>query len=296
MKKIIVLFLLFQAILASHALADRGSIPFKSTAVIYEPEQRAMIAWNGEEQILVLSTDLAASEPTQVLEVMPFPAEPKVKKGDVEIFKKAAGLIERKLNIARAESLRGTKSAHVAQSATPGGKVTFHDIIGSRDVSVTQVLNKEGFVAWVEKYLRSKQVTDPHIPENIKNVINDYIKDGFEWFVFNVVSLDTEPKTNQAVQYRFKTDFLYYPLRIMQTEKGATHIGLIILTPRLLSRFTGLSINKVHLRHQPVTITSKELSALNKDMALLLEQKELKLRIWDIREDISSLTKDLIVK
>jgi len=48
------------------AVADRGSIPFKPHVQVFEPNQRAMIAWDGHEEILLLSTDLSASEPTKV--------------------------------------------------------------------------------------------------------------------------------------------------------------------------------------------------------------------------------------
>ena len=64
---------------------------------IFEPTQRALIAWNGEEEILILSTDLRASRATKVLEVMPFPAEPRVKKGDVGVFRRAVKLINSKI-------------------------------------------------------------------------------------------------------------------------------------------------------------------------------------------------------
>ena len=71
--------------------ADRGSIPFDPGVRIFEPNQRAMIAWNGQEEILLLSTDLRASQPTKVLEVIPLPAEPEVKKGDRVLFSKYSG-------------------------------------------------------------------------------------------------------------------------------------------------------------------------------------------------------------
>jgi hypothetical protein len=67
---------------AQSAQADRRAIPFRPGVTIFEPTQRALMAWNGEEEILVLSTDLRASSATKVLEVMPFPTEPRVKKGD----------------------------------------------------------------------------------------------------------------------------------------------------------------------------------------------------------------------
>ena len=61
--------------------ADKGSIPFNANVQIFEPNQRALIAWNGLEEILLLTTDLYASETTKILEVIPLPSEPEVEKG-----------------------------------------------------------------------------------------------------------------------------------------------------------------------------------------------------------------------
>ncbi|MEO0185805.1 MAG: DUF2330 domain-containing protein, partial [candidate division WOR-3 bacterium] len=77
--------------------ADRGLIPFNPGVTIFEPNQRAIIAWNGEEEILLLSTDLSASDSTMALEILPLPSEPKVKKGDPETFRKAINLINRRI-------------------------------------------------------------------------------------------------------------------------------------------------------------------------------------------------------
>ena len=57
------------------AVADCGSIPFKPSIRIFEPTQRALIAFNGREQILILSTDLRAlnSDQIAVREMVLFP-------------------------------------------------------------------------------------------------------------------------------------------------------------------------------------------------------------------------------
>ena len=44
---------------AQWAWADCGGIPFKPGAVIFEPNQRAVIGYNGQEEILLLSTDFS---------------------------------------------------------------------------------------------------------------------------------------------------------------------------------------------------------------------------------------------
>jgi len=295
MRKIFLLLTLMIVFNAEKLYADRGSIPFNPNAKIFEPTQRAMIVWNGQEEILLLSTDLKASEPTKVLEVIPLPSEPVVKKGDVEVFKKAAALVNRKLR--ERDILASGKGLTREEKRPPAGEVTFHKKIGAHDISVTHVLNSDGFIQWVEKYLKDAGVENPMIPEAMKTVISEYLKEEFSWFVFDVVELDEEPKTNEAIQYRFKTDFLFYPVKITRTEEGYTSIDLLVLTPRLLSNFPGIPINEVRLRHEPVSVSSQELRTLNEEMDELLGHREdMKLRIWQIQGELSSFKKDLIAK
>ena len=77
-------------------VADMGSISLTRGLQILEPSQKAIISWNGKKEILILSTDLFASSDTKVLEVMPFPAEPKVCEGNMEAFEKAVYYINTK--------------------------------------------------------------------------------------------------------------------------------------------------------------------------------------------------------
>ncbi len=291
MKYLVGIIFLSVLVSAQSVYADRGSIPFKPNVIIYEPKQRAMIAWNGAEEILILSTDLKASEPTKVLEVIPLPSKPKVKKGDVEIFKKATTLINSKLPRSSSEGVKSSRSTHSDKAA----EVTFHEKIGAHDISVTRVLNKNGFIKWVTNYLKTSGVKNPKIPDDLKAVINEYLEEKFVWFVFDVISLDNKPKTNDAIQYRFKTNRLYYPLKITKTEKGHTSVELMILSPKLFSKFPGIPMDQVKLRHAPVSISSRELRELSEEIDDMLEhRKKMKLRIWHITGELSSFNQDLI--
>src|SRR5687768_2011865 len=70
--------------------ADTRTLNFDPLKVsVFEPKQRALILWNGEEEILLLSTDQRSSQRTAVLEVIPLPSEPKVQLGKFETFEKA---------------------------------------------------------------------------------------------------------------------------------------------------------------------------------------------------------------
>jgi len=281
------------------AWADCGSIPFKPWVSVFEPNQRAVIGYNGREELLLLSTDLRASEPTKVLEVIPFPSEPEVKKGDVRVFYEATELINRKLFPLKREGAFGGAGGLGAAlgergARPPAGEVTFHKKIGAHDVSVTRVLDRRRFVDWVEDYLRGAGVDNPTIPQPLQSVVEEYLRDGFGWFAFNVVDLGVKTVTKEAIQYRFNTRFLYYPLRITRTDKGDTKVRLLILSPRLV-RIPDLHPVEVRLVHRPVTVTRGELRDLDKALYRLLKNHPTSLlRIWEINGRLSGFTQDVV--
>jgi ankyrin repeat protein len=225
-----------------------------------------------------------------------------VKEGDIEVFERATELINEHLARQAEQPRRHSKGkGEEAPAIEPAGEITFHDTIGAHDISVAHVLNSQGFIEWVDTYLKSAGVENPKIPEELKTVIAEYLEEGFGWFVFDVVQLDSEPKTNEAIQYRFNTPFLYYPLKITRTEVGDTTVDLLILTSVIVEHeyaFTGISEDRIDFPHDPIAITREELHYLNKEMYELFEQPSnirTWLRLWQIRGELSSFVDDLIV-
>jgi hypothetical protein len=286
-------------ILASTGLvqADRGAIPFQPEVTIFEPTQRALIAWNGKEEILILSTDLRASRATKVLEVMPFPAEPQVKKGDVGVFQRAVSLINAKLIQAQVAKSYRRGLDRASAEAPPPGEITFHERIGAHDVSVARVVSGDGFVEWVNDYLKRASAGNPVIPPRLRKVVQEYIDDGFCWFAFDVVSLEHKFKTLEALQYRFPSATLFYPVKISRSNEGQTSMELLVLTRRLMRTFRGIPFSQIELRHEPLSLTSAEVRSLDKDMDKLLDHQDgVKLRIWQVEGDFSSFDRDIIAE
>ena len=295
LKLIAGLFIVLFLFNAQALLADRGSIPFHPDVTIFEPKQRAMIAWDGTEEILILSTDMSASEKTEVLEIIPFPAEPVVKKGDVEIFRKTMKLINQKLQKSDDQAVQ--KEGREEIRAYPAGEVTFHKVIAAHDIMVIHVLDANSFIDWVERYFKAFEGKNPKVPDEMKAVVSDYIEEGFLWFVFDVISLDNVPITSDAIQYRFKTESLFYPLRITLAEEGQTSIELLVLTQQRLIQFPGIPIEEIKLPYEPIGMSSKEVRGLDEEMDELLgHEDKVKLRIWHIEGELSGFKKDLLVK
>ncbi len=279
--------------------ADRGGIPFEPRVTLFEPNQRALLAWNEDEELLILTTDLRASKRTQVLEVMPFPSEPTVTNADVAVFTRAVNLINSKVYLYRRYGGRGIQTAGAASAsdATPPAEITFHQKIGAHDVSVAHVLSGEGFVEWVNAYLKRASVTNPAIPAPLRQVVQEYLDDGFRWFAFDVVSVENEFRTTEALQYRFKTDWLYYPVKISKANQGRTAIELLVLSPKLVGTFKGIPRRQITLEHTPVDLNPAEVWSLDKAIGAFLQpDHNTKLRIWRVNGSFKDLDRDIIAR
>jgi hypothetical protein len=295
MNRITFLLIIVPLLRGQYVSADMGGIPYNPKALLFEPNQNAAIGFNGSEEILLLSTNLYASEQTKVLEVLPLPSEPKVTKGDIELFKKATDLINRRRQIEFKGGAGGMGGLGGGDAAPPAAVVTFQEKIGAHEITVVNVKNQKGFIDWVEDHLRKGGVENPTIAEPMKQVIGEYLQSRCRWFVFDVVELTKETKTKDAIQYRFPTKVLYYPLRITRAGSGDTHIQLLIFSNKLhlLPKSGGL---RVRLLHDPLPITSAELQELgNRDFADLLKNHQCILRIWDINGPLSSFKTDIAV-
>lgn len=279
-------------LLSSPLLADRGSITFQPNVKIFEPNQRALIAWDGKEEILILSTDLRADRPTKVLEVLPLPSRPQVKKGSVETFRRAVDLIN-KMNATR--PVTRSPDGQPRSKSLPAGRIVESKKIGAHDISVVEVVDPERFVDWAQEHLAKNGASRKEIPAVLKKSVQEYIDDGYTWFVFDTVELGSETVTQDAIVYRFKSDKLFYPLRISRTDEGETEVTLLIFTPKMLENFPALPIERVLLEHEPVTIGQKELQSIDGDIAdLLRDTDQLKLRIWNLRGRLDSFHQDLM--
>ncbi|HJH27131.1 MAG TPA: hypothetical protein C5S37_10290 [Methanophagales archaeon] len=72
---ILALALVFILLAPSLVFADKGMIVVGPREVsLQESGQNAIVAWNGDEEIIILSTDAKSSESTLVLEVLPLPS------------------------------------------------------------------------------------------------------------------------------------------------------------------------------------------------------------------------------
>jgi hypothetical protein len=92
-------------------------LPFQPNVKITILQRRALLAWNGEEQMLFLVPDVWASSPALALEIVPLPSEPGVTAGDLATFDRGRELIANFLR--RLERIKPSVSLPDAVSLLP---------------------------------------------------------------------------------------------------------------------------------------------------------------------------------
>ncbi len=306
------------AVAAAQAGADCGSIPYSAplrSAVevisvkdseaasvvfdplkvsVFEPKQRALILWNGEEEILLLSTDQRATRASAVLEVIPLPAEPQVRLGSFETFKNAQKLVVQKRMWACAH---GGARAGAVPVPPEAGRITFHAKLGVHDLTVAQVLDAGHFVEFVQKHLHEHyQTPDAPIDPRFVKVIESYLDAGFRWFTFDSIDLNEKLQSRDPVEYRFKSDKVYYPLRISTLEQGRTELDLLVFTANGVSRFEGVSAAELN-REEPLPVTPAEVGGIEPTWQEFFgDDHELVMDQWTIEGESSKLVRDVLVK
>lgn len=206
-------------LLAPIGHADRCILPITDVDV-YGPGQKAVVAWNGEVERLILSTDLYATADTRVLEILPLPSEPSVDKGTFESFQAIQQLMMN--NLARVSNLG--KEAQ-------GLEVVFHERIGAHDITVVRATSVDELIGYILKYEQKTGVSQtPSIDEKAKNILTDYSTRGFNYWVFDLVDLYSATRSLDPIVYEFRSSSLYYPLKVSATAKGHADIILYLIT------------------------------------------------------------------
>jgi hypothetical protein len=124
------------ALFAPGSFADMGAITVYGDVTIEEPAQKAIIAHDGFEEVLVLSTDLKAPKKTGALRFIPFPSEPAVSLAPEGCFENLGGILERHA----VKYLHQTRSREEAQSE--GAKVGVQHRYLARDRRVAAAVEQ----------------------------------------------------------------------------------------------------------------------------------------------------------
>jgi len=257
----VIMSLLFLLTPLGHA--DRCILPV-TDADVYGPGQKAIVAWNGEVEKLILSTDLYATSDTKVLEILPLPSEPSVEEGTLESFQAVQQLM---INNLPRVSVPGEK--------LQGLEIVFHERVGAHDITVVKATSIDELIAFILKYAREMSVSNVlSVDQKTRNILEDYSIRAFNYWVFDLVDVYSATKTVEPVIYEFRSPKLYYPLKVSATAKGRTDIILYLITPELMNEQI-IPAKMRFARYQPIDqpiqfqLSSQDLATIDPNLARL---------------------------
>jgi len=210
--------------------ADRGMISVSTDVSIYEPGQKAIIAWDGKEEILILSTDVFSNGETFVVEMLPLPSNPKrVELASFKSFETLQEIINEKLRQMSKGNTMGRGDA------IEGPQIVFHEKIGSHDITIVVASGSSELVDWMKSFLGNNSITQEVSLRNFEPVVEEYMARGFRYYVLDIITVSQEQRSVEPILYWFNTSFLYYPLAITSPLGGNTNINLFLLTKTNIS-------------------------------------------------------------
>lgn len=218
-------------LLGPAALADRGAIVSVGKVDLAEPAQRAIIVFDGAQELLILQTDVQADKETKVVEFMPLPSEPAVSLAPDGCFA-ALQRIVKDHNLRYVVKLKGAAGDRQAEQAID---VVTTAQLGPHAVTVVKVNDAVEFVGWVRAFFEKNDLGEPAMGDNLQEIVGDYLARNLKYFAFDIVTLSPEKKTIQPLAYEFASDHLYYPLKVTNLYGGSGTIELFFILPRLVS-------------------------------------------------------------
>ena len=217
--------LLLTPFVARPAAADMGSV-YGVDIGVREESQKAVILHNGEQEVLILGTDLQADTRGGILRFIPFPSAPSVSLAP-------AGVFDRVLELAHAHRLQFIEMTKGGSRAAPV-QLLLHQRLGSHDITLVKVKDAAHFRRWVNDFFAARKLPLRDAYPAVEEVVQDYVSRGIDYFVLDFVEVGTDPRTVDPVVYRFASKSVYYPLKTSNTFGGSGAIELFVVSPRTL--------------------------------------------------------------
>lgn len=281
--------------------ANRGMMVIGPMGVdLQESGQNAIVAFNGNEEVIILSTDAKSSESTLVLEVLPLPSNPeKVEEGSFDSFTKLIEIVKEKVRAIERQVYKGL-GMEAAPESPPGVEITFHKKIGAHDLTIVRVNDLDDFLDWVKNFTLGKGFEYKEISPKFKDTVANYLNRDIKFFVFDVIETGKDRKSIKPLIYRFKTDFLYYPLEITATSDAgwsSSRVNIFLIAKGIIDEEKIININLWPITgfeyEYRIELTEKELKEVSPEIANLFSSAYVMNAYYE--GTLERLNKDLVV-
>jgi hypothetical protein len=279
----------------SNSAVERAARYYKANPKVFsEPVQKGLIGWNGQRELLILSTQekaLAAGsggKATMMLSFMPLPGKcHAIRESNIAVINKAFDKIESKL----------PKKKETNYSVRGG--LQLEKKIGPHTIFVWRVDTRKEFASDVQSYLkkRFRGKAAALFTSDTYKVLDEYFGRGYRYFAFDVIDMSrSDLSEKRAIAYEFDTNYLFYPLRVSQSGgTGTTKVSLAVFTKGRWNYLKGLTADQLKREgEKTVNITAQELREIDSGLSRLMGGQAGYGRIWELNGDLDKFSHDLI--
>jgi len=278
MKKHPFLFFFILAIISvlpvNSALADGGMIPIWPPDVhLRESDQNAIVAWNGEEEILIISTDAVSNKAsTTILRVFTLPSNPDlVEEGNFESFNELRSIMNSKLSKYRPQPLEQKFGSSPTAAVVPPAEIVFSKVIGPHNIKIVRVNDVDEFLNLT--YLTQDLGLDTSkITEDFRKALKNYMLRGIKYFSFDQITVGTEDRSVTPLIFKFKSPYFFYPIKItaaseaaLQNKTASDRIHVFAITKNVIMDEAGVFSSRYPSwrRNPSLNFTSEELGRIS---------------------------------
>ncbi len=262
--KAIFFMILLLALFSTYAFSDMGAIVPDENIDLTEPAQRAIIAHDGFEEILILSTDFDTSKSTKIVRFIPFPSEAKISQPEVNPFSNLKNIIE-KYDLVYLKFYKGGTEEE-------GIEVIGEQILGPHKIIQVKVSDFFSFSDWVRKLFKEEGIDKEGFTQKEEEIVTYYLQRGINYFVFDIIDLGDGINPILPLVYRFKTRYFYYPLVTSSLFPGEGTIELFVISKRgaQLEKLTRFPMPHPWKRSNTAVITWEDMTTLSPEIAHLM--------------------------
>ncbi len=262
--KIIFLTILMLTLFSTYAFSDMGAIVPDENIDLTEPAQRAIIAHDGFEEVLILSTDFDTSTSTKIVRFIPFPSEAKISQPDTNPFSNLKKIIE-EYGLVYLKFYKGG-------TGEEGIEVIGEQILGPHKIIQVKVNDFYDFSDWVKKLFKEESIDKEGFTQKEEEIVRYYLQKGISYFVFDIVNLKDGTNPILPLVYRFNTRHFYYPLVTSSLFPGDGTIELFVISKRgsQLEKLARFPMPHPWKRSNTAVITWEDMETLSPEIAHLM--------------------------
>lgn len=242
---------------------------------VYEPAQRAIILWNGQEEILFLATELGHQESAPMVEIIALPAEPSAKLGSQSTFVELSTLA--------AQKDHPSLSSFVSHMQP--GKITHIQAISVEKFASITAYSSKG----------NMQMFGPPLDyPTCLTIASRFSSQGFPWLVLDALTVKDSVQSFPPIEYRFKSGKIFYPLQFSVENYGQTVIDLLVISREKLTKYSETIHPIQHLAS--FSISSDELAGLRPEWSSFMGTPQVVAEHLRMVGDIRKMTKDIFAQ